>query len=52
MCTSVAIGFYIRDEERFREFKVKVTEMSKDENSIFSAYMNKPKYEEEMVVDQ
>jgi len=42
MCTSVAIGFYIRGEDEFEKFKLKLTALSKLDNSIFSVYENKP----------
>ena len=42
MCTSVAIGFYIRDGQQFLDFKAKLLKLSRDENSIFSVYENKP----------
>jgi hypothetical protein len=42
MCTSVAIGFYLRDEESFKDFKQKILKISKAENSIFSVYEKKP----------
>ena len=42
MCTSVAIGFYIRNENQFQDFKTKILKMSKEENSIFSVYEKKP----------
>ena len=42
MCTSVAIGFYIRDREDFQNFKQNIKELSKVENSIFTVYDKKP----------
>ena len=42
MCTSVAIGFYIRNESQFLDFKEKIFKMSKEDNSIFSVYEKKP----------
>ena len=42
MCTSVAIGFYIRDEESFLDFKTKILKMSRESDSIFSVYEKKP----------
>jgi hypothetical protein len=35
MCTSIAFGFYIRDEESFIEFKEKVIAISLMEDSLF-----------------
>lgn len=42
MCTSVAIGFYIRNEEAFIDFKSIIMKMSRENNSIFSVYEKKP----------
>jgi Peptidase family C54 len=42
MCTSVAIGFYIKNEEEFKEFKQQISKLSKEEDSIFSVYDKKP----------
>ena len=42
MCTSVAVGFYIRGEEEFSEFYNKMMAFKKNENSIFSVYDKKP----------
>ena len=42
MCTSVAIGFYIKNEEDFLNFKEKIQQLSRTENSIFSVYEKKP----------
>lgn len=42
MCTSVAIGFYLRGYEDFLEFKHKILAFNKLENSIFSVYEIKP----------
>lgn len=49
MCTSVAIGFYIRDKPSFEEFKVKILKLSREENSIFSVYEKKPVKKDEEV---
>lgn len=38
MCPSVAIGFYLRTEEDYIEFKFKMLALNKLENSIFSVY--------------
>jgi cysteine protease ATG4 len=43
MCTSVAIGFYIRDEEDYEDFKQNITTLSRGESSIFSVYEKKPR---------
>jgi hypothetical protein len=48
MCTSVAIGFYIRDEEAFYEFRLKLLELQKQENCIFSVYDKTPDYMKEV----
>lgn len=42
MCTSVAIGFYLRGFEDFLEFKHKILAFNKLDNSIFSVYEIKP----------
>lgn len=47
MCTSVAIGFYLRDEEAFHEFRLKLLELQKQENCIFSIYDKTPNYMKE-----
>lgn len=44
MCTSVALGFYIRGPDEYEEFKLKIIAMSKLEDSIFSVF----KKEEEL----
>lgn len=44
MCTSIAIGFYLRNEEAFEEFKLKMMALRKIENCIFSVYEKKPAY--------
>lgn len=43
MCTSLAIGFYIRDKEEFDAFRQSMKEMAAMEHSIFSVFDNKPK---------
>jgi hypothetical protein len=42
MCTSVAIGFYIRNKASFLDFKTKILKMSRESDSIFSVYEEKP----------
>jgi len=42
MCTSVAIGFYIRDEENFLNLRSRLFPLSREENSIFSVYDKEP----------
>ena len=42
MCTSVAIGFYLRDEEDFQNFYNKMAALSKLDHSIFNVYDAKP----------
>jgi hypothetical protein len=44
MCTSIAIGFYLRGEEEYIEFKHKMIALSSTENCIFSVYESKPDY--------
>jgi hypothetical protein len=44
MCTSLAIGFYIRDKEEFSLFKKSMHEMANMDSSVFSVYDNKPKH--------
>jgi len=38
MCTSIALGFYIRNEEEYEEFKFKIMALDKIEDSIVSVY--------------
>ncbi len=38
MCTSVAIGFYLRTEEDFLAFKCKIKALAITEHSIFTVY--------------
>lgn len=38
MCTSVAIGFYIRDQPDFEDFKTRIKSLAKSENSFFTVY--------------
>lgn len=42
MCTSVAIGFYIKNEQSFIDFKTKILFLSREQDSIFSVYDKKP----------
>ena len=42
MCTSVAIGFYIRNKASFIDFKTKILKMSRESDSIFSVFEQKP----------
>lgn len=42
MCTSVALGFYIRNHEEYLEFKRAVKDLANVENSIISVYDKKP----------
>ena len=42
MCTSVAIGFYIRDAQSYASFRPTILAMSRQDNSIFSVYEKKP----------
>lgn len=42
MCTSVALGFYIRDYEDFNSFKQQIMCLANLENSIISVYEQKP----------
>lgn len=42
MCTSLAMGFYIRGAEEYTEFKLKLTALSSLEDSIFTVYEKKP----------
>lgn len=42
MCTSIAMGFYIRGEEEFIEFKHKLFALSRLEDSIFTVFEYKP----------
>lgn len=44
MCTSIAVGFYLRDQDEFLEFKLKMSALSKTDNCIFSVYETKPLY--------
>jgi hypothetical protein len=48
MCTSVAIGFYIRGKDHFEDFKTLITKLSREEDSIFSVYEQKPKPQPEV----
>jgi len=36
MCTSIAFGFYIQDEDAYLQFKVAMQSLAKLEDSIFS----------------
>lgn len=38
ICTSVAIGFYIKDLAAFTQFKTKLTQVSKLKHSIFTCF--------------
>lgn len=38
MCTSIALGFYLRDQEEYEEFKLKIMALNKLENSIVTVY--------------
>jgi hypothetical protein len=42
MCTSIALGFYLRGEEDYEEFKNKIKALDKLDNSIVSVYDTKP----------
>lgn len=44
MCTSIAFGFYLRDEESFIEFREKVIALSLLDDCIFSVHEKKPEY--------
>ena len=52
MCTSIAIGFYIRGEEEYEEFKLKMIALSKADNCIFSIYEHKPEYLSQSIEDK
>lgn len=51
MCTSVAIGFYIRNQNEFYAFIEKIKSLSRKENSIFSVYDKKPEKPKSNEVD-
>lgn len=42
MCTSLAMGFYIRGEDEYVEFKHKMLALSRMDDSIFTVYEHKP----------
>jgi hypothetical protein len=44
MCTSIAFGFYLRNEDDFTEFRDKIRAMSMMEDSFISVSDIKPKY--------
>jgi hypothetical protein len=46
MCTSVAIGFYIRNKEEFDSFKKNMLVLGSAENSIFTVYEKRPEMKE------
>lgn len=44
MCTSIAFGFYLRDEEQFIEFREKIVALSMLDDCVFSVHDKKPDY--------
>jgi hypothetical protein len=44
MCTSIAFGFYLRDEEQFIEFREKMVALSLLDDCIFSVQDKNPNY--------
>ena len=44
MCTSVAVGFYLRGEEDYELFKNRILAFKKKENCIFSIFEKKPEF--------
>jgi hypothetical protein len=42
MCTSIAVGFYIKDKEDYFSFKEKMYELSKSDHCIVSVAEKKP----------
>mmetsp|Transcript_3781 Transcript_3781/g.2508 ORF Transcript_3781/g.2508 Transcript_3781/m.2508 type:complete len:182 (-) Transcript_3781:88-633(-) len=44
ICSSVAIGFYLRDYDQFLKFKLKMLSMQKMQDSFLSIFEHKPEY--------
>jgi len=42
MCTSIAVGFYIRDKDDYMSFKEKMYELSKSDHCIVNVAEKKP----------
>ena len=52
MCTSVVIGFYIRNESEFQEFRKRMGGLSQGMDSVFSVYERKPTGRDENLMEE